>query len=89
MAEVKIEPWFKVVKSVLLYKDYETREEILKVAQTMARTARDNDKFDEATAAIYLEAFEKIQHMTFEQLMALRDIVEPIPAVEEDTDDEE
>lgn len=76
--EVNITPSFKVIKSVLLYKEYETREEVLKVAQTMARTARDNDKFDDKTAAIYLEAFERIQHLTFEQMMALRDILKPI-----------
>ena len=76
--EVNITPSFKVIKSVLLYKEYETREEVLKVAQTMARTARDNDKFDDATAAIYLDSFERIQHLTFEQMMALREVLKPI-----------
>lgn len=76
--EVNITPWFKVIKSVLLFKDYNTREEVLKVAQTMARQARDNDKFSDETAQIYLEAFEKIQHLTFEQMMALKEILKPI-----------
>lgn len=76
--EVNITPWFKVIKSVLLFKDYNTREEVLKVAQTMARQARDNDKFSDATAKVYLEAFEKIQHLTFEQMMALKEILKPI-----------
>lgn len=76
--EVNITPWFKVIKSVLLFKDYNTREEVLKVAQTMARQARDNDKFSDETAKIYLEAFEKIQHLTFEQMMALKEILKPI-----------
>ena len=61
--EINITPSFKVIKSVLLFKEYETREEVLKVAQTMARTARDNEKFDDRTAAIYLEAFERIQSL--------------------------
>jgi hypothetical protein len=81
--EVNITPSFKVIKSVLLYKDYETREEVLKVAQAMARTARDNDKFDEKTAAIYLEAFERIQSLNFEQMMALKEILKPIEMDEE------
>ena len=76
--EVNITPWFKVIKSVLLFKDYNTREEVLKVAQTMARQARDNDKFSDEAAQIYLEAFEKIQHLTFEQMMALKEILKPI-----------
>lgn len=76
--EVNITPWFKVIKSVLLFKDYNTREEVLKVAQTMARQARDNDKFSDETAQIYLEAFEKIQHLTFEQMMLLKEILKPI-----------
>ena len=76
--EVNITPWFKVIKSVLLFKDYNTREEVLKVAQAMARQARDNDKFSDETAQIYLEAFEKIQHLTFEQMMALKEILKPI-----------
>ena len=84
---VKIEPYFKVVKSVLLYKDYETREEVLKVAQAMARNARDNEKFTDAQAAIYLEAFEKIQALSFEQMMAIKTLVEPFP--EEEDEDEE
>lgn len=82
--EVNITPSFKVIKSVLLYKEYGTREEVLKVAQTMARTARDNDKFDDKTAAIYLEAFERIQHLTFEQMMALREILKPIEMGEDE-----
>ena len=82
--EVNITPSFKVIKSVLLYKDYETREEVLKVAQAMARTARDNDKFDEKAAAIYLEAFERIQSLNFEQMMALKEILKPIEMYEED-----
>ena len=76
--EVNITPCFKVIKSVLLFKEYETREDVLKVAQQMARTARDNEKFDEKTAAIYLDAFEKIQHLTFEQMMALKEVVKPL-----------
>ena len=76
--EIEITPAFKVIKSVLLFKDYETREDVLRMAQTMARTARDNDKFDEKAEALYLEAFEKIQVLTFEQMMALKEILKPI-----------
>lgn len=76
--EVNITPWFKVIKSVLLFKDYNTREEVLKVAQAMARQARDNDKFSDETAKIYLEAFENIQHLTFNQMMALKEVLKPI-----------
>ena len=82
--EVNITPSFKVIKSVLLYKEYETREEVLKVAQTMARTARDNEKFDDRTAAIYLEAFERIQSLTFPQMMALREVLKPIDMGEDE-----
>ncbi len=88
MANTKIEPYFKVVRSVLLYRDYETREEVLKVAQAMARNARDNEKFTDAQAAIYLEAFEKIQELSFEQMMAIKTLVEPFPTEEEDEDEE-
>ena len=35
--EVNITPCFKVIKSVLLFKEYETREDVLKVAQQMAQ----------------------------------------------------
>ena len=76
--EIEITPTFKVIKSVLLFKEYETREEVLKMAQTMARTARDNDKFDDKAAALYLEAFERIQCLSFEQMMALKEMLKPI-----------
>ncbi len=84
MAEVNITPSFKVIKSVLMYKDYETKEEVLKVAQTMARNARDNEKFSDAVAAIYLEAFERIQCLTFNQMMALKEILKPIDMGDEE-----
>ncbi len=85
--EVNITPCFKVIKSVLLFKEYETREDVLKVAQQMARTARDNEKFDEQTAAIYLDAFEKIQHLTFEQMMALKEVVKPLDFGDDDEEE--
>ncbi len=82
--QVNITPWFKAIQQVLLYKEYESREEVLKVAQAMARKARDDEKFSDEAAKIYLEAFEKIQELTFEQMMAVKEILKPIDMGEDE-----
>ena len=70
-----VTPSFKVVKSMLLYKEYNSREEVLAISANMARTAK--EKFDSKTAEIYAEAYERLSRLTYEQMRALIEVLTP------------
>ena len=69
--EVVITPSFKVIKSVLLYKEYHNRDEILWVSGEMLRIARESDMFNDYAVTVYKEAHEKLSALTYEQMCHL------------------
>ena len=71
-----VTPSFKVVKATLLYKEYSSREEVLEVSANMARVAK--EKYDDKTAKIYAEAYERLSWLTYEQMCEIKRMVTPI-----------
>ena len=83
--EIVITPSFKVIKAVLLYKEYHNRDEILAVSGEMVRIARESDKFDDYAVAVYKEAHEKLSMLTYEQMCHLIEMLKtPIAQEGED-----
>jgi len=80
VAEYNITPSFKVIKSILLYKEYHNKDEVMQVAATMAYTAKTHPKFkdDPKTGEIYQEAHDRLSNLTFEQMIALKEILTPV-----------
>ena len=70
-----VTPAFKVVKSMLLYKEYNSREEVLAVSANMVRIAK--ERFDNDIAEIYADAYERLSRLTYEQMCALMEVLTP------------
>ena len=68
-------PVFKVIKQMLLYKEYNSREEVLAVSANMVRIAK--ERFDNDIAEIYADAYERLSRLTYEQMCALMEVLTP------------
>lgn len=66
---------FKILEKILLLKEYESRDDVLRVAQTMARMAMDNKDFSEEVKSSYVEAFEKLNILSFEEMKEIIEIL--------------
>lgn len=66
---------FKILEKILLLKEYESRDDILRVAQTMARMAMENKDFSEEVKSSYVEAFEKLNILSFEEMKEIIEIL--------------
>ena len=72
---VVLPPVFKVIKQMLLYKEYNSREEVLAVSANMVRIAK--ERFDNDIAEIYADAYERLSRLTYEQMCALMEVLTP------------
>ena len=77
----------KIINSVLKFKTYEDRNDVLRVAQAMARTALANEKYSQEVKNAYMQAFEEIQGLTYEEMQEIIKIISvPKPVYREEDD---
>ena len=66
---------FKVLETILVYKDYTSKEEVLKVAETMKNIALENSKYPKTVKEAYIEACSKLSDLPFDDMMEIKEII--------------
>ncbi len=67
---------FKILETILVLKDYKTKEEVLKVATVMRGVALESEEYPKVVKDAYIEAYNKLDGLTFEEMMEIKDIIE-------------
>lgn len=71
----KVDFSFKIFEKILLFKKYNSRDEIMRVAQSIVKVARDNPSYDDETKTFYIEAFNRLNLLTFEEMKEIIEIL--------------
>lgn len=66
---------YKIINKILLFKNYKSREEVLTVAGTMVKMARNNPNYSDELKGAYLGAFEKLNMLTFDEMKEIISIL--------------
>lgn len=66
---------YKIINKILLFKNYKSREEVLTVAGTMVKMARNNPDYSDELKNAYLGAFEKLNMLTFDEMKEIISIL--------------
>lgn len=66
---------FKVLETILVYKDYKSKEEVVKVAETMKNIALANARYPKTVKEAYVEACSKISDLPFSDMMEIKEII--------------
>lgn len=66
---------YKIINKILLFKNYKSREEVLTVAGTMVKMARNNSDYSDELKNAYLGAFEKLNMLTFDEMKEIISIL--------------
>lgn len=80
-------PVIKIINSVFNFMPYTERNEVLRVAQAMAKTALANETYSQEVKDAYVEAFKQIQNLTFEEMQEIIRII-CVPRINPDDDDD-
>lgn len=73
---------FKILESILMLKDYGTKEDVLKYASAMAKVAESSEKYSISVKKSYREAYNKLNSLSFEEMQEI------IAILKADEDDE-
>ena len=66
---------FKVLETILVYKEYKSKEEVMKVAETMKNVALENSKYPKTVKEAYIEAYSKLKELPFDDMMEIKEII--------------
>ncbi len=66
---------FKVLETILVFKDYTSKEEVMKVAETMKEIALKNSKYPKTVKDAYVEACSKLKDLPFDDMMEIKEII--------------
>ena len=67
---------FKILETVLVLKDYKSKEEVLKVAGVMRGVALDSEEYPKTVKDAYVEAYKKLEGLSYEEMMEIKEIIE-------------
>ncbi len=67
---------FKILETILILKDYKNKQEILKVADVMRNVALNSDEYPKVVKDAYIEAYKKLDGLSYEEMMEIKDIIE-------------
>ena len=67
---------FKILETILILKDYKSKEEVLKVAHVMRGVALDSEEYPKVVKDAYIEAYKKLEGLSYEEMMEIKDIIE-------------
>lgn len=68
MSPRNIDYSFKILEEILMLKKYNSREEVVELAETMVKVAEKNDKCSEEIKKSYREALNKINTLTYDEM---------------------
>lgn len=80
----KVDYSFKILEEILTLKEYSSREEVIKVGETMLKIA-ENGAYSDKIKAAYKEAMNKLNGLSFDEMKEIINIL----AEEDDDEDEE
>ena len=68
MSPRNIDYSFKILEEVLMLKKYNSREEVIALAETMVKVAENNEKCSDEIKKSYKEALNKLNTLTYEEM---------------------
>ena len=68
MSAKNIDYSFKILEEILMLKKYNSREEVLELAETMVDVANKNEKASENIKEAYKEALNKLKTLSYEEI---------------------
>ena len=68
MSPRNIDYSFKILEEILMLKKYNSREEVIELAETMVKVAEKNEKCSEDIKKSYREALNKINTLTYDEM---------------------
>ena len=71
----KVDFSFKIFEKILLFKEYKSRDEVMRIAQSIVKVARDNTSYDDETKGYYIEAFNRLNLLTFDEMKEIIEIL--------------
>ena len=67
----KVDYSFKILESILMLRSFKDKDEVLKVANAMAKVADENPKYSVSVKTSYKEACNKLNSLTFEEMQEI------------------
>lgn len=64
-----------ILEQILLLRKYDNKEDVLRVAQSMARVADATKDYSAEVKNAYKDAFNRLQNLEFEDMMEIIDII--------------
>ena len=68
MSPKNIDYSFKILEEILMLKKYNSREEVLELAETMVDVANKNEKCSDNIKDSYKEALNKLKTLSYEEM---------------------
>lgn len=68
MSAKNIDYSFKILEEILMLKKYNSREEVLELAETMVDVANKNEKASEHIKDAYKEALNKLKTLSYDEM---------------------
>ena len=68
MSAKNIDYSFKILEEILMLKKYNSREEVLELAETMVDVANKNEKASEIIKEAYKEALNKLKTLSYDEM---------------------
>lgn len=75
MSPRNIDYSFKILEEVLMLKKYNSKEEVIAVAEAMSRVAQKNEKCSSSIKDSYKEALNKLNTLSYEEMNEIIDIL--------------
>ena len=66
---------FKILETVLILKEYKTKDEVIKVIDTMRKVASESEEYPKTVKDAYEEAYKKLDGLTFDEMMEIKSII--------------
>ena len=66
---------FKILETVLVLKEYKSKEEVLKVADLMRKIALESEEYPKTVKDAYIEAYKKLDGLNFDEMMEIKSII--------------
>lgn len=68
MSAKNIDYSFKILEEILMLKKYNSREEVLELAETMVEVANNNEKASGTIKDAYKEALNKLKTLSYDEM---------------------
>jgi hypothetical protein len=66
---------FKIVETLVAVKEFKSKDEALKMINSMCNVANSSSDYPDTIKMAYKEAVKKVEYLSFDELCELRDLV--------------